>query len=74
MPGDTRKELTFFFNLNIAFIVSSTFQLWKLKLIIYSDGEINMVMEYMDGGSLDLVMKKKGKANDKSQRSIRSQV
>lgn len=30
-----------------------------------SDGEINMVMEYMDGGSLDLVMKKRGKIEEK---------
>ncbi|XP_074600575.1 mitogen-activated protein kinase kinase 1 [Brevipalpus obovatus] len=27
----------------------------------YSDGEINICMEYMDGGSLDLVLKKAGK-------------
>lgn len=27
----------------------------------YSDGEINVCMEYMDGGSLDLVLKKVGK-------------
>ena len=28
---------------------------------IGSDGEINICMEYMDGGSLDLVIKKAGK-------------
>ena len=36
----------------------------------YSDGEINMVMEYMDGGSLDLVMKKRGKIEEQYSRKI----
>lgn len=27
----------------------------------YSDGEISICMEYMDGGSLDLILKKAGK-------------
>ena len=35
-----------------------------------SDGEINMVMEYMDGGSLDLVMKKRGKIEEQYSRKI----
>ena len=36
----------------------------------FSDGEINMVMEYMDGGSLDLVMKKRGKIEEQYSRKI----
>ena len=39
-------------------------------MITYSDGEINMVMEYMDGGSLDLVMKKKGKIDEQYSRKM----
>ena len=35
-----------------------------------SDGEINMVMEYMEGGSLDLVMKKIGKIEEQYSRKI----
>ncbi|GFX28450.1 hypothetical protein TNCV_1152591 [Trichonephila clavipes] len=31
----------------------------------YSDGEINICMEYMDGGSLDLVLKKAGRIPEK---------
>lgn len=31
----------------------------------YSDGEINVCMEYMDGGSLDLVLKKAGRIPEK---------
>lgn len=27
----------------------------------YSDGEISICMEYMDGGSLDLILKKAGR-------------
>jgi len=36
----------------------------------HSDGEINICMEYMDGGSLDLVMKKAGKIEEKYSRKI----
>ena len=39
-------------------------------LFSFSDGEINMVMEYMDGGSLDLVMKKRGKIEEQYSRKI----
>lgn len=35
-----------------------------------SDFEINMVMEYMDGGSLDLIMKKDGKIQEKYSRNV----
>ena len=35
-----------------------------------SDGEINICMEYMDGGSLDLVIKKAGKIGEKYLRKI----
>ena len=37
---------------------------------LFSDGEINMVMEYMEGGSLDLVMKKIGKIEEQYSRKI----
>ena len=36
----------------------------------FSDGEINICMEYMDGGSLDLVMKKAGKIEEKYSKKI----
>ena len=42
----------------------------KLLYSFCSDGEINMVMEYMDGGSLDLVMKKRGKIEEQYSRKI----
>lgn len=29
--------------------------------LIHSDGEISICMEYMDGGSLDLILKKAGR-------------
>ena len=32
LPGDTRKELTFFFNLNIAFIVSMYIPAVKIEI------------------------------------------
>ena len=35
-----------------------------------SDGEIHICMEYMDGGSLDLVIKKAGKIAEKYLRKI----
>ena len=36
----------------------------------HSDGEINICMEYMDGGSLDLVIKKTGRIPEKYLRKI----
>ena len=36
----------------------------------FSDGEINICMEYMDGGSLDLVLKKIGRIPEKYARKI----
>ena len=36
----------------------------------HSDGEINICMEYMDGGSLDLVLKKIGRIPEKYARKI----
>ncbi len=36
----------------------------------HSDGEINICMEYMDGGSLDLVIKKNGRIPEKYLRKI----
>ena len=36
----------------------------------HSDGEINICMEYMNGGSLDLVLKKAGKIPEKYSRKI----
>ena len=35
-----------------------------------SDGEINICMEYMDGGSLDLALKQEGKIPEKYTRKI----
>ena len=35
-----------------------------------SDGEINICMEYMDGGSLDLILKEEGKIPEKYTRKI----
>jgi len=40
----------------------------------HSDGEINICMEYMDGGSLDLVIKKAGKIAEKYLRKITQAV
>ena len=40
------------------------------KVNIYSDGEIHICMEFMDGGSLDLVIKKAGKIQEKYLRKI----
>ena len=40
----------------------------------FSDGEINICMEYMDGGSLDLVIKKAGKIGEKYLRKITQAV
>lgn len=40
----------------------------------HSDGEINICMEYMDGGSLDLVIKKAGKIGEKYLRKITQAV
>ena len=34
------------------------------------DGEINIFMEYMDGGSLDLILRKKGRIEEKYTRKI----
>ena len=36
-----------------------------ILLSLFSDGEINICMEYMDGGSLDLILKKIGKIPEK---------
>ena len=44
------------------------------KLILFSDGEINICMEYMDGGSLDLVLKKTGKIPEPYARKITTAV
>lgn len=40
----------------------------------HSDGEINICMEYMDGGSLDLILKKTGKIPEKYSRKINCAV
>ena len=42
---------------------------WKY-IPYFSDGEINICMEYMDGGSLDLVLKKIGRIPEKYARKI----
>ena len=39
-------------------------------IFFFSDGEINICMEYMDGGSLDLVLKKIGRIPEKYARKI----
>ena len=41
-----------------------------LHFFFFSDGEINICMEYMDGGSLDLVLKKTGKIPEPYSRKI----
>ena len=38
--------------------------------VYYDQGLIHLVMEYMDGGSLDLVIKKAGKIGEKYLRKI----
>ena len=53
--------------LNVDVIVMA---IQSLNLYLFSDGEINMVMEYMEGGSLDLVMKKIGKIEEQYSRKI----
>ncbi|KAK4337319.1 hypothetical protein RND71_043605 [Anisodus tanguticus] len=40
----------------------------------YSEGEINICMEYMDGGSLDLVLKKKNRINEDMIAKVTSSV
>ena len=47
---------------------------YKLKVFVCSDGEINICMEYMDGGSLDLVLKKTGKIPEPYSRKITAAV
>ena len=42
----------------------------QILRIFNSDGEIHICMEYMDGGSLDLVIKKAGKIQEKYLRKI----
>ena len=42
----------------------------ELHVSYFSDGEINICMEYMDGGSLDLVLKKIGRIPEKYARKI----
>ena len=46
------------------------YRFYNFLLYIYSDGEIHICMEYMDGGSLDLVIKKAGKIAEKYLRKI----
>ena len=43
-------------------------------VLFFSDGEINICMEYMDGGSLDLVLKKTGKIPEPYARKITAAV
>ena len=47
---------------------------YMLTNFVPSDGEINICMEYMDGGSLDLVIKKAGKIGEKYLRKITQAV
>ena len=49
-------------------------RLTAFEITIFSDGEINICMEYMDGGSLDLVIKKAGKIGEKYLRKITQAV
>ena len=44
------------------------------KLWFSSDGEISICMEYMDGGSLDLILKKAGKIPESILGTITSAV
>ena len=41
-----------------------------IHFLFFSDGEINICMEYMDGGSLDLILKKTGKIPEPYSRKI----
>jgi mitogen-activated protein kinase kinase 1 len=43
-------------------------------LCSFSDGEISICMEYMDGGSLDLILKKAGRIPESVLRTITSAV
>ncbi len=38
--------------------------------VLFSDGEINIFMEYMDGGSLDLILRKNGRIPEPYTRKI----
>ena len=50
--------------------ISAWFLKHESKVNIYSDGELHICMEFMDGGSLDLVIKKAGKIQEKYLRKI----
>ena len=54
--------------------LSAQNRLTAFEITIFSDGEINICMEYMDGGSLDLVIKKAGKIGEKYLRKITQAV
>ena len=41
-----------------------------ISFLIYSDGEVNVFMEYMDGGSLDVILRKIGKIPEPYTRKI----
>ena len=43
-------------------------------MIFFSDGEISICMEYMDGGSLDLILKKAGRIPESILGTITSAV
>lgn len=43
-------------------------------ILFFSDGEISICMEYMDGGSLDLILKKAGRIPENILGTITSAV
>lgn len=49
--------------------------MFALNIFVYfSDGEISICMEYMDGGSLDLILKKAGRIPEPILSTITSAV
>lgn len=46
----------------------------RVEYICFSDGEISICMEYMDGGSLDLILKKAGRIPESILGTITSAV
>ncbi len=54
----------------LVIVISFSFETLIDICLHFSDGEINICMEYMDGGSLDLVLKKTGKIPEQYSRKI----
>ena len=50
------------------------YYLCNLYKLLFSDSEINIFMEYMDGGSLDLILRKAGRIQEPYTRKITDAV